>query len=103
MPFVRTLSFEGDAMDIEVGWPVEDPFVSDGDVSPSTLPGGPTAVASYFGPYEQIGPAYEAIQSWCKEHGYEIVGPPWESYFTDPHEEPDAEKWRTDVHFPVKT
>jgi effector-binding domain-containing protein len=102
MPFLRTFSLEGDALDIEVGWPIEEPIISAEGVSSSTLPGGPAAVVSYFGPYEHVGSAYEAIQAWCRDKGYEIVGPPWESYFTDPHAELDQEKWRTDVHFPIK-
>jgi len=102
MPFLRTLSMDADGMDIEVGWPVVAPISGDGEVYAGTLPGGHVAVASYLGPYDGIGPAYEAIQTWCSEHGHEIAGPPWESYLTDPNEEPDPAKWRTDIHFPVR-
>ncbi|MGE3856532.1 MAG: GyrI-like domain-containing protein [Dehalococcoidia bacterium] len=102
MPFVRTLDMSGGTMEVEVGWPVAAPFGGDGDVHAGTLPGGTAAVASYFGPYEQIGPAYQAIVAWCAEHGHAVAGAPWESYVTDPHEEPDSSKWRTDIHFPVQ-
>jgi len=102
MPFARTLSVDAEGMDLEVGWPVGAPFEGDAEVHGGTLPGGLLAVASYFGPYEGIGPAYEAIRAWCAEHGREINGPPWESYFTDPNEEPDPAKWRTDIHFPIR-
>ena len=102
MPFLRTFSFDGDSMDIEVGCSVTAPFPGAGEVQASTLPGGAAAVVSYFGPYEGISEAYEAITAWCEEHGHEIVGPPWESYDTDPHEEPDPQRWRTDVYFPVR-
>lgn len=102
MPFLRTYSMDGATMDIEVGWPVAEPFGGDGEVRASTLPGGPAAVTSYFGPYDAIAPAYEAIQAWCAERGHEIAGPPWECYFTDPNEEPDPAKWRTDIFFPVR-
>jgi len=93
---------DADGMDIEVGWPTPAPFTSDNEVQAGTLPGGSLAVASYEGPYDGVGPAYEAIQAWCAEHGHEIAGPPWESYVTDPNEEPDPAKWRTDIHFPVR-
>lgn len=101
LPFVRTLEMGEQSMDIEVGWPVEAPIATSGDVHASMLPAGPAAVGSYFGPYEEIGRAYEAIVAWCAEHGREIAGAPWESYITDPHAEPDPAKWQTDVHFPV--
>ncbi len=102
MPFVRTLAMDGGGMEVEVGWPVSAPFEGDADVQGGTLPAGPAAVATYYGPYDGIGPAYEAIQAWCTEHGHEVAGPPWESYFTSPDQEPNPAKWRTDIHFPVR-
>jgi effector-binding domain-containing protein len=102
MPFLRTLSMDADGMDIEVGWPVRTPFAGKGDVHAGTLPGGPVATASYLGPYDGIGPAYAAIQAWCTEQGHEIAGPPWESYITDPNQEPDPTKWQTDIYFPIR-
>lgn len=99
MPFLRTLSMDAEGRGRLACAP---PFTGDSEVQPGTLPGGPLAVASYLGPYDGIGPAYAAIQAWCVEHGHEIAGPPWESYFTDPNEEPDPAKWRTDIHFPVR-
>lgn len=101
MPFVRTLSMNAGTMEVEVGWPVETPFAGAGDVQPSELPGGAAAVATYYGPYEAIGAVYQVIEAWCAEHARTIAGPPWESYFTDPTQEPDSSKWRTDVVFPV--
>lgn len=101
-PILRTLAMDADGMEVEVGWPVAGTFEVDGEVHGSTLPGGPAAVAEYLGPYEEIGPAYEAVQSWCAEHGREIAGPPWEVYLSDPQEEPDPAKWRTDVCFPLR-
>ena len=102
VPFLRTLAMDGQTMEIEVGWPLPEPFNGDGEVQAATLPGGPVAVVSYFGPYEGVAPAYAALQAWCQEQGREVAGAPWESYFTDPQTEPDQSKWRTDVHFPLR-
>lgn len=102
MPFLRTFAMDADGMDVEVGWPVAGAFEADGDVHGSSLPGGPVAVAEYLGPYDGIAPAYEALQSWCGENSREMAGPPWEVYLTDPHAEPDAAKWRTDVCAPLQ-
>jgi effector-binding domain-containing protein len=102
MPYTRVVSLGLLSMEIEVGWPVAAPFPGSGDVVQGSLPAGPAAVATYLGPYESIGPAHEAIAAWCKEHGQTMAGAPWESYFTDPNEEPDSSKWRTDIAFPLK-
>lgn len=103
MPFVRTLAFEEQSMDLEVGWPVAEAYTAGDEVVASELPGGPAAVASFFGAYDQIGSAYEAIEAWCAEQGREVAGAPWECYFTDPNEEPDPAMWRTDVYFPLRS
>ncbi|MGE3961996.1 MAG: GyrI-like domain-containing protein [Dehalococcoidia bacterium] len=102
MPFLRTLAMDEDGMEIEVGWPVPAPFAGDGDVHASSLPDGPAAVVSYFGPFDGVAGAYEALGAWCGQHGREVAGPPWETYYTDPEQEPDQSKWRTDVHFPLR-
>ncbi len=102
MPYTRVVSLGLLSMEIEVGWPVSSPFSGSGNVVAGSLPAGPAAVASHLGPYESIGPAHEAIAAWCKEHGHAVAGAPWESYFTDPNEEPDTSKWRTDSAFPLK-
>ncbi|MEZ4553825.1 MAG: GyrI-like domain-containing protein [Dehalococcoidia bacterium] len=101
MPYTRTFAMDADGMDVEVGWPVAREFAGSGEVVGGQLPGGRAAVGAYFGPYDGIGPAYEALSAWCTEHGHDITGAPWESYFTDPHEEPDPSKWRTDIAFPI--
>jgi len=102
MPFVRTFSFGGGQMDIEVGWPVAAPFAVEGEVSPSTLPAGPAVVVTYLGSYAKLPEAYEAIERWCAEQGREADGPLWESYLNGPSDEADSAKWRTEVVCPLR-
>lgn len=99
-PVVRYLSM-GPEFEAEIGWPVPTAFSGDGDVVASSLPAGRVAFVSYFGPYEGVGEAYEAIQKWCAEQGIHPSGAPWESYLTDPEAEPDTSKWQTDLYQPV--
>jgi AraC family transcriptional regulator len=101
-PFVRYLEMTPEATEAEIGWPVDRPFKGEGDVVASTLPSGPAAVVTYFGPYEGIGEAYETLQAWCARAGRERAGAPWECYFTDPVSEPDSSKWRTDIFQPLQ-
>ncbi len=100
-PFVRSHSMSADPLDLEIGWPIANPFTGDGDVVASTLPAGPAAAASLIGAYDQLPAAYEQIQTWCADHGREIAGAPWECYVTDPHEEPNPAKHQTDIYFPL--
>lgn len=58
------------------------------------------AAAMHRGPYDTIGPTYMALKTWILEHGYRVVGPPEEVYFSDPAEVPPSE-YLTEVRFPV--
>src|SRR5687768_5544352 len=90
--------------DLEAGMPVASPIEASGEIKPGTLPGGKAAVTWHLGPYEKLGNAFEAIEKWRLERGYSVRGKehgPWEVYWTDPGEEIDPEKWRTEVIWPI--
>ena len=80
-PYAR-LTFYDDLVHIEAGFPVSSPVVAGGRVMPSSLPGGPVALTTHYGRYEDVPAAYDAIAGWLKEHGYEPAEPHWEVYFT---------------------
>jgi effector-binding domain-containing protein len=44
--------------------------------------------------------AYKAVLDWIHSHGFEPAGGHWEVYHTNPIEEPDQARWRTDVVTP---
>jgi effector-binding domain-containing protein len=48
------------------------------------------------GPFGELGAAYEALQSWCAEHGHPTTGARWEIY--GPHNDDPAQQW-TEVYF----
>jgi effector-binding domain-containing protein len=96
-PFARYAEFSDDACDVEAGFPVSAPVSGEGEVVVGELPGGSAAVTWHVGAYDQIGPAYEAVEAWIVEQGGTPVGAPWETYHTDPDEEPDVSKHRTHV------
>ena len=72
------------------------------EIQAGFLASGPMAVAMHLGPYEKLPETYVAIESWIKANGYQQSGPAWESYVTDPGEEPDPQKWQTEVFWPIK-
>ena len=56
-----------------------------------------------MGTYERLEAAYQAISGWIERTGRRAGEGPWESYTTDPMSEPDPERWRTDIHWPLLT
>ena len=84
---------------IEVGIQVDRPFEETELVVCSSTPGGTVARTVHYGPYDQLGPAHDAVQSWCRTHGYEMTLPFWEIY-GDWYD--DLTKVRTDVLYLLK-
>ena len=101
-PFARYFSFGGATIEYEGGVPVAAPFVGDGEVKPSELGGGEAAVAMHLGSYDTISDTWGALSKWVENQGRKPAGPGWESYLTDPGEEPDPSKWVTEVYLPVR-
>lgn len=54
------------------------------------------------GPYERIRNAYNAASCWIEENGYRIAGPQRECYLKGAWDEPDPEKWITELQIPVE-
>jgi effector-binding domain-containing protein len=101
-PLVRYHSMPAEEIDLEAAIPVREPVEPGGRVKACALPAGEAAVTWHVGPYQELGKAYERLQAWMSEHGYEPAGAPWEEYWTDPGLEPDPSKWRTRVVWPVR-
>lgn len=102
-PFARYRQLGGQRFDVEAGFPTAGGISPSGEVVMSSLPAGPAAVMTYIGPYEKMQAAYGAIVAWIAERGGQPTGDAWEIYFSDPEQEPDPQKWRTDIVMPFRT
>jgi effector-binding domain-containing protein len=101
-PFARYHRIGDRRFGIEAGFPTSRAVPVHGEVVPASLPGGAAAVLTYLGPYEEMGAAYSALTEWVADRGAEPAGNPWEVYFTDPEEQPDPRRWRTEIVMPVR-
>lgn len=101
-PFGRFHQVSDDRFEVEAGFPVAVAVEDDGEVRASSLPGGPVATTMHVGPYEAMEPAYEALESWVREHDGDLAGDPWEVWLSDPSREPDPMTWRTEVVQPYR-
>ena len=100
MPFTAYYDLNMQNLDVEVGFPVSVQVAGKGEIQPSEFPGGTLATVWHIGPYDQIGAAYDALNAWIKEKGYQPAGPVYEIYYSEPETPP--EQIRTQVVFPVK-
>ena len=102
VPFARFHPIGDGRFEVEAGFPASTPTSGEGEVEPSDLPGGLVAVAVHVGSYDTIGPSYELLQNWVREHGGEPMGDAWERYLTDPGATPDPSHQRTEVIQPYR-
>jgi effector-binding domain-containing protein len=103
-----TMDMEGDGrFVVDVGVPLEAAVPGDGAVIAGAMPAGRYAAVLYTGPYDNLSSAHFALLEWGKAHGIDWQtsdeGRGWgarvEFYISDPDEEPDPQKWETEVAF----
>lgn len=99
-PFARYRRLEDERFEVEAGFPVARHLSGAGELRGSSLPGGTVAVTTHIGPYDEMGPSYEALTSWIESRGAVAVDAPWEVYFSEPTEPPET--WRTDIYQPYR-
>jgi effector-binding domain-containing protein len=96
-------------LEIEVGVPVAAPAAADGEIRPGVLPAGRYATVDHVGHFDGLVAATGRLLAWADRRGlrWDATGTPdgerWgcrlELYHTDPREEPDPARWRTELAF----
>jgi effector-binding domain-containing protein len=99
-PFVAYYNMDMQDLDIEIGFPVSRVLPGQGEVQPGVIPAGTVATCLYTGPYNEMPPAYDALNAWIKDNGYQATGTVYEFYPNSPMDTPPAEL-QTQIVFPV--
>jgi len=92
---------EGESI-MECAMPIARPGKFGGDVKIIKTYGGKVVTAIHYGQYETTEATWNALDEYLKKNEMEMNGSPWEVYLTDPQSEPNPEKWKTEIYFPVK-
>lgn len=100
-PFAAYHNMDMQDLDVELGFPVPKELPGKDQIKAGHLPGGKYAVVLHTGPYDQVGPAYEALAKFVAEKGYQATGVAYEVYLNDPGQT-KPEDLQTQVMFPLK-
>lgn len=87
--------------EVELGFPTARPFAGAGDVVGEERAAQLVASTVHRGPYEEVGPAYRAVEQWIGEHGHAATGAPREVYLNGPDEAPSPADYLTAIQFPI--
>ncbi len=99
MPFVIYYNMDMANLDIEMGFETPAGLSGRDDIQAGTIPAAKVVSLIYTGPYEECGPAYEAMSKWMVENNLEGTGVAIEFYLNDPQVDPPAQ---TRIEMPLK-
>lgn len=98
-----------DELEMEAGVPVESPVEGDDRVAATLLPAGLYAIARHTGHPDELQAAAGELLQWAEDNSITwqksagADGEHWvartEFYLTDPEDEPDMDKWETELAF----
>ena len=91
MPFVIYYNMDMSNLDIEVGFEAPNGLSGKEDIQAGKIPAGKVVSLIYTGPYEECGPAYEAMGKWMIENNLDGTGVVIEFYLNDPQVDPPAQ------------
>lgn len=100
-PFGIYHSFSPEKIELEAGIPVEAGAAGEGRIKTMQTYSGKAAHTTFMGHYDKLSEAWKLFAKLVDEK-YELNGPCFEVYVTDPEEEPDSSKWITELYTPVK-
>jgi hypothetical protein len=94
-------------LEVELGFVTPAPVAGSGRVRPGVLPAGKYVTVIYTGHYDNLGSATGVVIGWAKENGIEwdSTSDPegehfasrFEIYPNGPDDEPDPQKWETEI------
>jgi len=88
----------------ELEWEVGAAFIGElegeGDIQIKTVPEHEAVSTIFKGPYSEAASVYNDLFAFVEKEGYQIAGPPLESYLNSPDEVPESELL-TEIRFPV--
>ena len=100
-PFVAYYNLDMQDLDLEIGFPVDQPLPGSGPIQAGQMPAGEYAACLYTGPYEQMEGAYGALQEYITGLGRTPTGVAYEYYLNAPDQVP-PEQLQTHILFPLQ-
>lgn len=100
-PFTHYLSM-GETIQLESGIPIKEKIEAGAGIKVGLLPGGTVLRTEHIGPYDTLNEAYQALARHVEANDLNAGDTIWEYYWTDPGQEPDPAKWRTEIFLSIE-
>lgn len=100
-PYAMYYNMDEEALDVEMGFPVESDTSCEGRISTGELPEGKIASALHIGPYSRLEETYMKLMEYVKDQGMETEEWMYEYYLNSPMEV-KPEELQTEICYPLK-
>lgn len=90
---------EEDRIDVAAAIAVKNENPETGDFSQIKIPAQKALRLDFYGDYEQLGDAHDALEAYMEKNNMTWAAPAIEEYVTDPTTEPDPNKWLTKLTY----
>lgn len=90
-PYVAYFNMDMENLDVEMGFPVKSDFPGKGNVKGGKIPAGKKVTVMHKGSYTDSAAAYDVMNQWVVQNGYEPTGTVYEFYLNSPEEVPESE------------
>jgi effector-binding domain-containing protein len=101
-PFTVYHAFGPDNVDAEACLPVPTEIATTERIAYRLLPAMTVVETIHVGPYEELGQAYQALEAWMTDNGYDSAGPVRERYLTEPGRGTPPADYLTIVQIPIE-
>ena len=98
--FVGYFNMDMEDLELEIGFPVNQPVEGSGEILFSEIPACKAATTVHHGPYDELSTAYDALNKLIEEQGETASGIAYEFYLNDPREVA-PEELQTEIVLPL--
>ncbi len=95
-------SYSPEKIDMECAVPLDKTAKGEGEIKVSEMKAGKVAKLNYYGAYDKMEGAHNALHKWIDDNHKKMNGSPWEVYVSDPMNEKDTSKWLTEIYYPIE-
>lgn len=85
-PFVAYHNADMQDLDVEIGMAFAQVLPGEDEVRAHAIPASRAVACVHVGPYAELRAAYQALEAWMVDHGFQRGGPAYEFYLDDPAE-----------------
>ena len=101
-PMIKYYDWTPPTCIVEAACPVAEGTLAGSGTELRNYPACTALSTEHVGPYDGLPQAWLELWKFAETNGVLADTPCWDTYVTDPSEEPDSSKWVTELYIPIR-